>query len=309
MTKDKRPSFQWYPKDYLADENVVLMSLEEQGAYVRLMCFCWLEGSIPCELPKLARLCGVSPADMERLWTGVENCFVRVGDRMTHPRLDTERKKQDAYKEAKKKAGRKGAKAKHDKAKAGSATVLPQAKSAFSSASPSASPSAREERPSVRTASDQTDGQPANLREYLGEYAGSANHVGDMDQRRIFGLYGPNGTQAERWGGIAPERRPPLLATAVLSWEPDEKRGFYRPFFETILDRVISDAIAHDHGRDKRTREAQEADELQRAAREHEAREIERLEAEGKAARVSLPTSAARGGGAKRLSIGVDPAA
>jgi len=35
------PAFQFYPADYLADPNVDMMTLEQQGAYVRLLCHAW----------------------------------------------------------------------------------------------------------------------------------------------------------------------------------------------------------------------------------------------------------------------------
>ena len=89
---DKPPAFQWYPKDHLADEKVVLMSLEEEGAYFHLTCYCWLEGSIPTDAALLARLCGVDEAKMRELLPAITPCFQERGERYVHPRLDLERK-------------------------------------------------------------------------------------------------------------------------------------------------------------------------------------------------------------------------
>jgi hypothetical protein len=36
----KSPAFQFYPKDFLTDENVRVMSLQERGAYITLLCLC-----------------------------------------------------------------------------------------------------------------------------------------------------------------------------------------------------------------------------------------------------------------------------
>jgi len=130
---DKRPAFQFYPMDYLSDENVVLMTLEQQGAYMRLMSHCWLEGSIPADLPSLARLCRVPDGDMERIWPGLKKCFKMTGARQTHPRLDLERRKQDAHRLAKSDAGKAGAKAKWQKGEDGTAIVLPMTKDSSSS--------------------------------------------------------------------------------------------------------------------------------------------------------------------------------
>jgi Protein of unknown function (DUF1376)/DnaB-like helicase C terminal domain len=51
------PAFQFYPADYLADANVQMMTLEEEGAYIRLLSYCWREGTIPADNASLSRLC------------------------------------------------------------------------------------------------------------------------------------------------------------------------------------------------------------------------------------------------------------
>ena len=38
---DRAPSFQFYPRDYLADSAVQAMSFDEQGRYIRALCFSW----------------------------------------------------------------------------------------------------------------------------------------------------------------------------------------------------------------------------------------------------------------------------
>ena len=54
----KSPAFQFYAAEFLADENVVLMTNQELGCYMKLMCYCWREGSIPSEIPKIAKCVG-----------------------------------------------------------------------------------------------------------------------------------------------------------------------------------------------------------------------------------------------------------
>ena len=109
---DKRPAFQWYPKDYLTDENVVVMTLEEEGAYRRLIDYCWLHGSLPNDTERMAPLCKTDGTRMAQLWPAIEPCFQQMnGDanRLVHPRLEKERKKQDEYREKKSRAGKAGA--------------------------------------------------------------------------------------------------------------------------------------------------------------------------------------------------------
>ena len=49
----KTPAFQFYPNDYLSDTNVMLMTAEQEGHYIRLLCICWKDGSIPADWDKL----------------------------------------------------------------------------------------------------------------------------------------------------------------------------------------------------------------------------------------------------------------
>jgi len=135
---DKRPAYQWYPKDYLADEHVALMTLEQEGAYRRLLDYCWLHESIPADMGAMGLLCRVDSSRMAELWQGIEPCFQIEGDRYVNRRLNRERFKQDSHRESKQKAGRAGAKARWDKDKNGSAKNLPLANHGSSSAFASA---------------------------------------------------------------------------------------------------------------------------------------------------------------------------
>jgi len=50
------PAFQFYAADWLADADVTMMTLEEEGAYIRALAFCWREGSIPADEKRLSVL-------------------------------------------------------------------------------------------------------------------------------------------------------------------------------------------------------------------------------------------------------------
>ncbi len=92
----KPPAFQFYAAEYLADEHVQLMTLEEEGAYIRLLSFCWREGSIPSDLNALSRLCKGGSTTMLAMvlkrFQPSDN-----GERLIHPRLETERLKQQEW--------------------------------------------------------------------------------------------------------------------------------------------------------------------------------------------------------------------
>lgn len=91
------PAFSYYPKDIISDENCAAMTLEEFGAYHRLLGHAWLEGSIPKDKVKLARLLGVSPKKLDRIWPAIEPCWgisPDAEDRLIQRRLEEEREKQ-----------------------------------------------------------------------------------------------------------------------------------------------------------------------------------------------------------------------
>lgn len=100
----KAPAFQFYAKDYLSDEEVSLMTLAEQGAYVRLLCHEWHEGSIPADHESLARLLHISVQELDQMWTRIGARFVAGADadRLVNRRMEEERRKLSAYAKSRK---------------------------------------------------------------------------------------------------------------------------------------------------------------------------------------------------------------
>jgi uncharacterized protein YdaU (DUF1376 family) len=120
MTKsNKAPAFQFYAAEFLSDENVVLMTNQEVGCYIKLMAYCWREGSIPADVAKIARLCGENGSAMAQLWIAIGSCFAVAegnAERLVHPRLEKERVKQKEHAEERAASGKKGAQARWNKA-------------------------------------------------------------------------------------------------------------------------------------------------------------------------------------------------
>lgn len=115
---EKRPAYLWYPKDYLTDENVAPMTLEEEGAYRRLLDYCWLHGSLPGDMKQLASMCKIDGTRMAALWPAIRPCFRRHPTRKSRwisPRLAKEREALDQRRADKKKAGKMGAEARWGK--------------------------------------------------------------------------------------------------------------------------------------------------------------------------------------------------
>jgi uncharacterized protein YdaU (DUF1376 family) len=96
----KSPAFQFYVTDYLGSQRVQMLSLEEEGAYIRLLAFCWQHGSIPSDPKQTAKLIGKGcSTNLARVVLGM---FIKSStdpDRMVHDRLETEREKQVAWRE------------------------------------------------------------------------------------------------------------------------------------------------------------------------------------------------------------------
>lgn len=86
-----------------------MMSLEEEGAYIRLMCYCWREGSIPADEKSLRALC---KGGITTLMTVVTQCFQPDPNhpgRLIHKRLEEERQKQMVWREKSSAGGKKSA--------------------------------------------------------------------------------------------------------------------------------------------------------------------------------------------------------
>lgn len=92
----KAPAFQWYARDYLSDAVVISMTLEQEGAYNRLMNICWLEKGLPSELDELWKLSKANSRDhfTRRIWNVVGKKFQLRRCKFQHKRLDLERAKQ-----------------------------------------------------------------------------------------------------------------------------------------------------------------------------------------------------------------------
>jgi hypothetical protein len=95
----KSPAMPWYGKDFYDDEHVKLMSLEQEGAYQRLLWHAWSHGSIPADVESLAKLFGVPKARAVKLWPGIAPCWTEVDGRLRQKRLDRVRGDQREHSE------------------------------------------------------------------------------------------------------------------------------------------------------------------------------------------------------------------
>jgi uncharacterized protein YdaU (DUF1376 family) len=113
----KRPSFQFYPADWLSDMRVRMLPWECRGLYMDLLCYCWREGWIPADGSAIAQLSGCHSLAI------IEPCLLlfqshpKDPSKLIHKRLEEEKMKQDHHRKERSSAGAKGAKARWNKGK------------------------------------------------------------------------------------------------------------------------------------------------------------------------------------------------
>ena len=74
-------NYPWFPFDtavWLLSQSVELMTYEQQGVYVRLLCMAWRDGSIPAGLEDLATLLHIDLDRMEAIWKRVGDQFSEI---------------------------------------------------------------------------------------------------------------------------------------------------------------------------------------------------------------------------------------
>ena len=78
MARDRAPSFQLYPRDFVEDTAVMVMSLAALGAYARLFMRAWDQpepGVLPGDDRRLAMMAQASPAEWRRVRAEVATAF------------------------------------------------------------------------------------------------------------------------------------------------------------------------------------------------------------------------------------------
>lgn len=92
MAPQKSPAFSFYAKDFLTGTST--MSLQEVGAYIRLLSYQWDVGSVPVDPRDRARILGCAKAQERELWKKVGLKFNLRNDVYLNERLELERNKQ-----------------------------------------------------------------------------------------------------------------------------------------------------------------------------------------------------------------------
>jgi uncharacterized protein YdaU (DUF1376 family) len=113
------PAFQFYPADYLADPNVDMMTLEQQGAYIRLICHAWRSTTVGRLLNDRSTLAALARMSVDQ-WSSNEASILRafrIDDDgfITQKRLVKEWEKQQAKRNQAHEAGVKSGKVRRER--------------------------------------------------------------------------------------------------------------------------------------------------------------------------------------------------
>jgi uncharacterized protein YdaU (DUF1376 family)/coenzyme F420-reducing hydrogenase delta subunit len=105
------PWFKMYAGDFLTDTNA--WDVVEVGIYIRLLCTQWVNGGLPNDMARLARVCGVNKELFVEAWKYIGEKFILCGDGLLrNGKMEEVRMAGAAYTIKKKMAGAAGGKAK-----------------------------------------------------------------------------------------------------------------------------------------------------------------------------------------------------
>lgn len=115
MIKDV-PYFPLFAANILASRSFKLMTLEQRGLWITIQMECWVNGSVPSDMPSVSKYLGISLEEIERCLAQIQFAFLeRKGGELISPELEGYRNK---YLESRKKqsdGGKKGAEIKKAK--------------------------------------------------------------------------------------------------------------------------------------------------------------------------------------------------
>lgn len=139
----KSPAFQFYPNDWLASRKVAMMTPDQEGAYIRLLCYMWNDPdcSLPDDDNELASLSRLHEGWLKGGSSAIRKCFMQHPEKvgfLTHDRLLTELKKQAKWREKSAEGGKKSAESRINNVLKGGSRVVEgwcNTSSSFSSSS------------------------------------------------------------------------------------------------------------------------------------------------------------------------------
>lgn len=123
--KASAPAFQLYPGDWLSSGSIILMTPEQEGGYIRLLCYDWSGDGIVDNDAALAALSRLGEGWLNGGSEIIRKCFIPHPTKtgfLTNPRLQKEREKQQEWKEKSREGGLKSAASRRSKRGKGGST-------------------------------------------------------------------------------------------------------------------------------------------------------------------------------------------
>lgn len=111
--QEQSPVFRFYASDWISSPDRMKLSLEQQGAYILLYCYCWRGFEIEYDLEILSRMCNCRMDKIEKLFPKIEHLFKKREFNgktfLVCIEAEEERKEQEYNRKKRSKAGKLGA--------------------------------------------------------------------------------------------------------------------------------------------------------------------------------------------------------
>jgi len=110
----KSPAFQLYASDF--DMDTASWDNDEVGIYFRLLMYQWVNGYVPSDIDRLAKIARISPKKFQKRWQIVSEKFCNNGDNaLINKRMEKTRQEQYNYKKLQSDSGKRGVEIKRKK--------------------------------------------------------------------------------------------------------------------------------------------------------------------------------------------------
>ena len=168
MAKQPDGAFLFWARDWLTNENVVLMSPAAKGVYVDLLCHCWLEGSIPACSEHLQRIARLDAQTFAAIWSELCGRFAphpTEAGRLINRRMDEERERAEERRKLRSDKAAKAAQARWSTAPRNPRRTAPRNAPSIANASPQAMlADAHQSKPSTTPLPPESGGERAVAR-------------------------------------------------------------------------------------------------------------------------------------------------
>jgi uncharacterized protein YdaU (DUF1376 family) len=168
MAKNRSPAYQRYPRDILANPDIVALNYEEYGVYERLRDYIWLEESLPNDERYLANILKIRLNKFQKIFSSIKKLFKIENGKITCPDLDEERQKQAAWRLKSSEGGKETVRRRREKVKGGSQMVQRVVEPKLNSST------------STSTSTSTTNPPPPKNENSNGNGGGKKNGVGEM---------------------------------------------------------------------------------------------------------------------------------